>query len=246
MPPSENEDQIVRYLLDELDAEERARLEERLFREPSFFEHVASVEDDLIMQYVRGDLDGRLVSRFNEVYLSSPARRARVESARVLQQAVLDNAAKRSTAVSTKRGIRISWLAAAVVAVIVLLAVLWPLWKKHSPGPGPDAGTEVAFSLEPGLVRSGGGVSISVPQVDRVRFTLALANATARKNYRAILGTPERPNAWSGVAVMKGSHLVTVMPADVLSRGDYNLQLQANDGGGKWEDVAVYYFRVER
>jgi len=85
-----------------------------------------------------------------------------------------------------------------------------------------------------------------VPQGARVRLTLALPDGTANASYRAIVGTPERPNLWSDAAVRKGAGTVTVLPADVLSPGDYNLQLRATDGGDKWEDVAIYYFRVAR
>jgi len=85
---SENREQIVRYLLDEMNQIERTQMEERLVRDPSFFETIAAAEDDLIMQYLRGNLGRELLPRFTEVYMESPARRARVESARVLRDAV--------------------------------------------------------------------------------------------------------------------------------------------------------------
>ena len=63
MMPLGTDEQIVRYLLDEMNGEERSALEEHLSREPSFFEVIASAEDDMIMRYVRGDLEIRLLPR---------------------------------------------------------------------------------------------------------------------------------------------------------------------------------------
>src|SRR5215472_14975262 len=94
-PPEESEETIVRYLLGEMSDEDRSRMEERLAHEPSFFYLVASVEDDLIMQFVRGELDSHKLSRFNEVYMNAPSKQARVESARALRQAVREIAGGR-------------------------------------------------------------------------------------------------------------------------------------------------------
>jgi hypothetical protein len=240
VPVSEN--QIVRYLLDELAEEERGQLEERLSREPLFFEQVASIEDNLIMQYVRGDLEGKLLPRFTEVYLSSPAKRARIESARVWQSAVRDAAVTRSSAGSRVWRLRLSLAAAAVVMILV---ASWLLLRFTAPTDGLRVAPQVSFSLDPGLVRSGGGVKIRIPPGTQVRLRLALANPPGQAVYRVVVGTPERPNIWSGAAVLRDTSLTTVVPADVLSAGDYTLQLQTASNNN-WENVATYYFRVEQ
>jgi hypothetical protein len=244
--PSGIHEQVVRYLLDEMDDTERNRLDERLVSAPEFSDTIASIEDDLIMQYIRGDLDPRLVSRFNEVYMSSPSKRARVDAARVLQQAVREAAQIRSR--ERLRRWRLASPLAAAAAVILLLAVLWPYWNKRPPAPRPgeSAGAEIMAALQPGLLRSGSGVSIHLPQAARIRFELALANPASGAAYRAIVGTPEHPDVWHGAADLQGEHIVTVMPAGVLSRGDYILELQVKERPDTWTRAASYYFRVER
>jgi hypothetical protein len=242
-PLSESDEQIIGYLLDELAADDRQQIEERLFREPAFFERVSAVEDDLIMQYVRGDLQGDLLHRFTEVYLGSEAKRKRVDSAQALQQAVREIGKTQAKVAPRSWRLRLALSAAAMV----LLAVMWPLLRRPAPGSGhasPQA-PEVAFSLDPGLVRGSGGVSIRVPMGTRVRFHLALPDGSTSTSYHAIVGTPEHQNIWNGVATVEGSGLVTVVPADVLNPGDYTLQLEATVSGIP-ENVSTYYFRVER
>jgi hypothetical protein len=244
-----SEEVIVRYLLAQMNQEERSRMEERLVHEPSFFDVVASVEDDLIMQFVRGHLDSRKLSRFNEVYMTSPSKRARVESARAWRQAVRDAAGAGGS-----RALNPGWprftIMAAAAAVIVVTLLWWPM-RKHPVAPQvkvavPSQFTEkpsyASFSLEPGLTRSQGGTQISIPPgVTEVHLDLAVANPSAYKRYRAVLGTPERPAAWTGPVSLKDASLLAVVPAKALRPGDYTLELQA---GG--EDVAAYSFRVTK
>jgi hypothetical protein len=245
--PAKSEEVIVRYLLADVSEEESSQMEERLVHDPSFFDVVASVEDDLIMQFVRGDLESSKLSRFNEVYMNSPAKRARVESARAWRQAVRDAAGTRSPRAVNSGWLRFATLAAA--AVVIIVAVLWWSPRKH-PVPPPLATpaqfTEkisyASFALEPGLTRSQGGTQISLPPgTTEVHFELAVANASAHKSYTAVLGTPERPAAWTSSVSAKDGSLLAVVPAKVLRPGDYTLELRAGR-----EDVATYAFRVAK
>src|SRR5437899_2401915 len=195
--PSDVQDRVVRYLLDEMDDVERNLMDERLISAPGFSDTMALIEDDLIMRYVSGKLDPRMVSRFNEVYMSSPSKRARVDTARVLRQAVRETAQVRPATGSRRWRLGLPLVAAA--AVIILLAVLWPYWRNRPAGPGPGGSgvSEIAVALQPGVLRSGGGVSIHVPPATRIRFKLALANAAAGATYRVTVGTPEHPSVWN-------------------------------------------------
>src|SRR5215472_12741475 len=124
--PAENEERIVRYLLDEMGEEERLRLEDRLFHEPDFFELVHSVEDELILKFVRGELETQPASRFSEVYMNEPAKRARVESARVWRQAAGEVAAASRFSLATSSPAARLWLRLSVpaAAAVILFAVL--------------------------------------------------------------------------------------------------------------------------
>ncbi len=248
--PLETDEQIVRYLLDEMNEEERSALEEHLSREPSFFEVIASAEDDMIMRYVRGDLESRLLPRFRDVYLNSPSKRARVEQARSLQQAVRDAARSRKPGLFSQLfaakspGFRVAMLSAA--AVLVLMAVLWPLWRNPplSQQPPLQDISQLRVSLSPGLVRGNAGVQITLPSRTRqVQFELTLPKQATDDSYRVILKTPEKPDVWSGLAVRKGLTATVRVPANLLAAGDYTLELQGRtDTSG--EGIAIYYLRV--
>ncbi len=233
--------QVIRYLLDEMGDAERALLDDRLISTPEFSDTIASIEDDLITQYVRGDLEPRQVARFNEVYLTSPAKLVRVEKVRALRRAVGEISAERK--LHAVRSLQIGTSIAAVAAVVVA-AALWPLWRRspsnHLMEPGKIS--YASFSLEPGITRSGEGAQITLPPgVDEAHFELVLPNAVALQTYQAILGTPERPAAWTGVAAPRDAHLVAVVPVKILSAGDYTLELQRSG-----EEVMTFYFRVAK
>jgi len=249
--PLDTDEQIVRYLLDEMTGEERSALEEHLSREPAFFEIIASAEDDMIMRYVRGDLESRLLPRFREVYLNSPNKRARVEQARSLQQAVRDAARSRKPGLFSQLfaakslGFRVAMLSAA--AVLVLMAVLWPLWRNPplSQQPPLQDISQLRVSLSPGLVRGNAGVQITLPSGTRqVQFELTLPKQATDDSYRVILKTPEKPDVWSGLAVRKGLTATVRVPANLLAAGDYTLELQGRGAGTSGEGIAIYYLRV--
>lgn len=240
--PAVNEDEIIRYLLDDLGDEKRSLMEERLAREPAFFDQVAAVEDDLILRYLRHDLEQPMSARFSEVYTSSPAKRARVESARVWQQAVKDEQRSRRRALAHRRWPVAAMLAGAAAVLCFLL--MRPIW--NHPGRKPDKPTQPIVSgltvvLEPGLTRSGGGTQITVPaSTTMVRLQLEVINPGAHRKYYVTLGTVERPLVWQGSAVSADSGLGAEVPADKLIPGDYTLELES-DG----QELATYYFRVK-
>ena len=76
-----NHQLIVQFLLGELPEEEVTRLEKQYFDDDDFFEQLQIVEGDLIDAYLRGDLGGRERNLFESHFLTSPARRQRVELA---------------------------------------------------------------------------------------------------------------------------------------------------------------------
>jgi hypothetical protein len=78
--------QAVKYLLGELPEDEQSRLEERSFCDPEFSELLSEAEDDLVDQYVRGELSAQERERFERHFLISKRRREKVGLARALLQ----------------------------------------------------------------------------------------------------------------------------------------------------------------
>lgn len=77
---------IVPYLLDELPPEERATIEDRYFDSDTFFQEMVVAEDELVESYLLGELSGDRLDRFRDQFLTSPARRQKVEITRALLQ----------------------------------------------------------------------------------------------------------------------------------------------------------------
>jgi hypothetical protein len=80
--------QIVSYLLGDLAEEERTRLEERFLRDAEYRELIRAVEDDLIDDYVRGELPPHQRELFEKQFSAHPQRAQKVELARALSRAL--------------------------------------------------------------------------------------------------------------------------------------------------------------
>jgi hypothetical protein len=96
---SEDEKTAIRYLLGELAEGERDRFEERLFEDENFSLFLDDVENDLIDEYLRGELDFDAKRRFEAVYLKNEDRLRKLEAARILHKELFEPAP--ATLVST-------------------------------------------------------------------------------------------------------------------------------------------------
>jgi hypothetical protein len=121
-----DEQRILEYLLGALPPGETERLDELSVTDDEFAERLQAVEYDLIDAYVRGELTGEMLGRFQSSYLASPKRRERVHLAQSLHKAA------KQTALPIHRGWRrfltppprpaLQWGLAAAAAVLVTVA----------------------------------------------------------------------------------------------------------------------------
>lgn len=132
---------LIQYLLGELPEAEQIRLEERFFADDEYFEHLLAVEDDLIDDYVRGELSPHERTRFERAFLTTPERRQRVEFARALMRTVSEAPVRAAPAPAIARPEPVSgWLslraflrpqnpafqfAIAAAALIILVGGAW-------------------------------------------------------------------------------------------------------------------------
>ena len=72
---------LAQYLLGGLPAEEAERLDELSIADDAFAARLSAVENDLVDAYVRNELSGEDLEQFKSFYLSSAARRQKVEFA---------------------------------------------------------------------------------------------------------------------------------------------------------------------
>jgi hypothetical protein len=106
------------------------------------------------------------------------------------------------------------------------------------------------FVLATGLLRSGGAVTrIAIPPTaEVVRLRLQLS-ANAYLLYRTVLYDAESAEMWaqSGLRARADrgrAAIVIILPAAVLSRGDYLVKVSGIDEGVEPETIASYSFRV--
>jgi hypothetical protein len=92
------EELFKRYLLGTLSDEERDQLEQRYFSDDAEFEYIEIAEDDLIDQYVRGELVSDERDRFAVVASNSPRLLERVEFARLLSRKTAPSSSQNVTA----------------------------------------------------------------------------------------------------------------------------------------------------
>src|SRR5262249_32828030 len=75
-----------RFLLGQLPPEEAGRIQELAFEDRDEFVFLESVEDDLIDEFIHGELSADEQQSFESHFLSQPGRRHNLKISRVLQQ----------------------------------------------------------------------------------------------------------------------------------------------------------------
>jgi len=88
------EELIVQYLLGELPEQQQVEIEDRAFQDRQYMRNVLAVEDDLIDEYVRGELTGKRRQKFETYCLASAERRRKVDFARALATVTSDEASE--------------------------------------------------------------------------------------------------------------------------------------------------------
>ncbi len=81
---------ITRYLLGELPEEQQIEIEDRAFSDQEFLASITAVENDLIDEYVRGQMSENDRRRFEQRFLVSESRRKRVGFARALTRVMAE------------------------------------------------------------------------------------------------------------------------------------------------------------
>src|ERR1700752_696394 len=160
-----------RFLLGQLSPEEQGRIEELAFEDPDTFTFLESIEDDLIDEFIQGDLSADEEQQFKTHFLSLPGRRDNLKISRVLQHH-LDTMPDphRTRQLFPGWFLFIAWfnlqrawlkfsVAAVATLVLVFVAVLIVIriWEATRPAPiqaGPDRQDAVpspSFNISPSL-----------------------------------------------------------------------------------------------
>jgi hypothetical protein len=121
-------------------------------------------------------------------------------------------------------------------------------WQQQQTFPHTGAvskpGPELSLVLTPGVTRGGSGTRLLIPAgVESVRIHLSAPEHESYSTYRITIRTPEGTQAWG--AGMKTLQAI-VVPATLLSPGDYVLTVEGGHTPGNFETIEDYAFRVVR
>ena len=96
---------IAQYLLGELPEEQQVEIEDRAFADKEFLASITAVENDLIDEYVRGEMPDAVRRQFESLFLASAERRKRVQFAKALTQVTKESRVQKSIAAP----VAVSW-----------------------------------------------------------------------------------------------------------------------------------------
>jgi hypothetical protein len=123
----QRENLIHRYLLGELAETDQTAFEQELLSDRDKFDHVWSIENELIDSYVRGEMSGADRERFEKYYLASSLHRERVAIAKLFIQNIVNEPEVETEPIGSwwRRFLNsISSLEPALVAALVLAFIL--------------------------------------------------------------------------------------------------------------------------
>ena len=210
---------IRRYLLGQAPLEDSSRVEERLLTDGAFYQELLIAEDELIDQYLSGELSEPDRKSFEPHFLLLPERQEKMRFARSLKKYVSsvgpaqplesittnessEDAAEVAGPLPNKRpffpflpfGSPIVSYALAAAVLLIVVGASWIVLKNwRTPAPRVP-GKVITLVLTPGLTRDdeGGIKKIAIrPGTDTVQLQLQIASTDQYQSYRALLQTTE-------------------------------------------------------
>lgn len=122
-------EQIERYLFNEMGDDERAQYEDKYFSDDALFYDVVERENDLVDRYTSGNLAGAELERFERSLPMMPGRRQKIANARVLSEYIAEERTEeKSITIAERTGLfaglfRMPVFQFATVAAVLLLTV---------------------------------------------------------------------------------------------------------------------------
>jgi len=267
---------IRQYLLGEVPPEDLPQLEERLLTDGAFYEELLIIEDELIDQYLSGELTKSERRGFETHFVLAPDRRQKVRFAQALNKyvsvagaahPVKDRTAEKSPEGATDvpqpplkkplfsflpfRNPVLSYSLAAVVLLLVC-GVSWLAWNNLRNPVSQESGKVLTVVLTPGLTRGDGDIKrITVnPDTGTVQLRLNLIRDD-HANYRITVLADGQSSVWTRDHVQARNDagtkvIVADIPAKSLAPGDYQVKISGQLTQGSFEDIASYRFHVVR
>jgi hypothetical protein len=256
-----NDATVRQYLLGQAADFEQHQIEDALLLDDDARRQIAIVEDELIDEYLAGELTSDERSRFESHFLAHESRRRNLRFSQALHLYIKEH--PEAAPVRARKGGSMLWLRFAAVAAAVAIGVaVWIGYSQRSrlndsatnqpartgsaiaPTPVPP----VVLTLSPGLLRSGGQETVlkTRPAGPSIEVHLELPQeASGFAGYSAKLATVEGNEVWRQTGLRReGNHIQLSIPTSLLSRGDWRVALAGISPQGRTSEVSSYYFRV--
>ena len=247
--PNADESLLRRYLLGTVTAESRDGLEARLFTDDRlFWERLSIAEDELVSDYVQNALSGEEEQDFENNFLRTDERRAKVEFAKALHTYAEQPYSSRESRSGWLRRPMLSPAWALAAAALLILVIQVPRYMAGGSGDGTTSGV-VAVTLPPGLTRAAGGELTRVRLNANSRIVLLQLDqgSTTYASYRASVHHVDGDDFLAEVKLTPTpAGLTLTLPAELLADGDYYVRLQGISAGAEPVQLKRYDFRVLR
>ncbi|MGI9054207.1 MAG: CHAT domain-containing protein [Pyrinomonadaceae bacterium] len=133
----DEQEKIKRYILGEIGDQNRSAIEERIMTDEDYFQNLTMVEENLIQDYVDGNLAGADRANFEKRFLISAENRQKVKFARALRKYVDENKIlpepeKKSSFFASLKAFFSSPVPATLGVLIILGFAGFFIWKSFS------------------------------------------------------------------------------------------------------------------
>lgn len=251
------------FLLGTLDGVHKTQFEERILTEPGVYEELLVVEDELIGQYVAGDLSAVEQRQFENHFLITAERHKNLRFGKALQAYAISrlNLTERKQSpipvhsFSLLRTPLRRWSTVAVLATVLgcagIIFVRGLVNKREAAFVVPQTSSRVVtVTLLPGTAGTEGSETQRVivsPKGAEVKLELELSNPTFR-NYKSELFRENKSLQVSDELTIEAKGEQRVVPftitGEMLSPGDYQVKLSGVLDSGADAFIDNYSFRV--
>jgi hypothetical protein len=268
MSAEEGTEQTMRdYLMGQLSEERCQELEAEFLRDTDKFELLEAIEDELIQDFVAGDLPPGETEILKRRWRTHPDVRQQLAFAQALGSRAKET---RVASAEKKRRSWLSWpgkLIVPVLACMVLLASYFGIrWlstpnesqhqaqtKGEGQQPHRPAESLAVFSivLTPQLTRSSSSIATFTvpPGTQQLRLIAQFPEHRDHSKYSAVLRTPEGLSLWAGGPVEVKSldgkaQAAFVIALSSVPSGDMILTLSALGPDGQRQEIEDFSFRL--
>ena len=259
MNPEIERQELRAFLLGTLDGDHQTQFEERILTEPTVYEELLLVEEELIDQYVAGDLPALEQQQFESHFLITAERQKNLRFGKLLQKYadshlnLTQEPQIQSFALPQKPARRWAWVGifAAILGCAGIMFVRGLVNKREAAGVvQPNTSRMMTVTLAPGTAgteRSNTQRVIFSPKGAEVKLELELKNPTFH-NYKSELFRENKSLQISDELKLEAKGEQHVVPftvtGEMLSPGDYQVKLSGILDSGANEFIDNYSFRV--